>query len=71
MKTLDVIVLTLSIVGGLNWLSVDLSELDLVAVIAGSSATILTKIIYIVVGIYTIHCLELFPMIARKVDERY
>ncbi len=64
MKTLDAIALTLLIVGGLN-------ELDLVAMIAGGSTTIFAKIIYIVVGICAIYCLKFFPMITRKVDERY
>ncbi|EMF0621840.1 DUF378 domain-containing protein, partial [Enterococcus hirae] len=37
MKTLDIIALTLLIVGGLNWLLVGLLEFDLVATIAGGS----------------------------------
>jgi len=64
MKTLDAIALTLLIVGGLF-------EFDLVAMIAGGSTTIFAKIIYIVVGICAIYCLKFFPMITRKVDERY
>ncbi|EMG6037640.1 DUF378 domain-containing protein [Enterococcus faecium] len=71
MKTLDAIALTLLIVGGLNWLLVGLFELDLVAMIAGGSTTIFAKIIYIVIGICAIYCLKFFPMITRKVDERY
>lgn len=42
MKTLDAIALTLLIVGGLNWL-LGLFELDLVAMIAGGSTTILRR----------------------------
>ncbi|EMF0424234.1 DUF378 domain-containing protein, partial [Enterococcus hirae] len=57
MKTLDIIALTLLIVGGLNWLLVGLLEFDLVATIAGGSTTILAKAIYIIVGICAIYCL--------------
>ncbi len=68
MKTLDVIALTLLIVGGLNWLLVGLLEFDLVAKIAGGSTTILAKVIYIVVGICAIYCLKFFPLLTNRVE---
>ncbi|AUB52411.1 MULTISPECIES: DUF378 domain-containing protein [Enterococcus] len=70
MKTLDMIALTLLIVGGLNWLLVGLLEFDLVATIAGGSTTILAKAIYIIVGICAIYCLKFFPMISNRVEHQ-
>jgi uncharacterized protein len=54
MKTLDVIMVTLLIVGGLNWGLVGLLNFDLVATILGNM-TILSRIIYAVVGISAIY----------------
>ncbi|BDP77429.1 DUF378 domain-containing protein [Enterococcus faecium] len=71
MKTLDAIWWFNNYFCEENWLLVGLFELDLVAMIAGGSTTIFAKIIYIVVGICAIYCLKFFPMITRKVDERY
>lgn len=50
MKTLNGIALTLVIIGALNWLLVGLFEFNLVDAIFGS-LSILTRIIYIIVGI--------------------
>lgn len=50
MKVLYYIALTLVIIGALNWLLVGLFEFDLVATICGSMS-VLTRIIYILVGI--------------------
>lgn len=54
MKTLDVIMVTLLIVGGLNWGLVGLLNFDLVATILGNM-TILSRIIYAVVGLSAIY----------------
>ncbi|HBC45750.1 MAG TPA: DUF378 domain-containing protein [candidate division Zixibacteria bacterium] len=54
MKTLDVIMVTLLIVGGFNWGLVGLMNFDLVATILGNM-TILSRIIYAVVGISAIY----------------
>lgn len=69
MKTLDMIALTLLIVGGLNWLLVGLFEFDLVAMVTGGSTTIFAKIVYIVVGVCAIYCLKFFPMITNRVEQ--
>ena len=50
MKALNGIALTLVIIGALNWLLVGLFEFNLVDAIIGS-LSILTRIIYIIVGI--------------------
>lgn len=51
MKALDTIALILLIVGGLNWLLVGLFEFDLVATIFGGQEELLSKIVYVLVGL--------------------
>ncbi|MEC6748402.1 DUF378 domain-containing protein [Marinilactibacillus sp. XAAS-LB27] len=63
MKTLDNIALALLIVGGLNWLLVGLFEFDLVATIFGGETALLSKIVYIVVGLCALYSLKFFPLI--------
>lgn len=43
--------LTLVIIGAINWLLVGLFQFDLVAWIFGGTAAILSRIIYVVVGL--------------------
>lgn len=63
MKTLDNIALTLLIVGGLNWLLVGLFKFDLVAMLFGGQAAIISRIIYVLVGLSAIYCIKLFATI--------
>lgn len=56
---LDKIALFLAIVGGLNWGSVGLFKLDLVAYLCGGAATPLARIIYVVVGLAALWCVTL------------
>lgn len=63
MKTIDNIALTLLIVGGLNWLLVGLFKFDLVAMLFGGQAAIISRIIYILVGLSALYCLKLFGII--------
>lgn len=65
MKTLDSIALGLLIVGGLNWLLVGLFEFDLVATIFGGQTAILSKIIYVIVGLCALYALKFFPLISN------
>ena len=57
MKALDYVALILLIVGGLNWLLVGLFQFDLVAAIFGGQAAIISRIIYVVVGLCALYCL--------------
>ncbi|MFU0504676.1 DUF378 domain-containing protein [Pseudaminobacter sp. NGMCC 1.201702] len=50
MRILNVVTLTLVIVGGLNWGLVGLLGFDLVAAISGTGS-VLTRIVYVVVGL--------------------
>ena len=56
---MDRIALLLSIVGGLNWGLVGLFRFDLVAWIFGGSATLLARIIYVVISLAAIWCISL------------
>ena len=57
MKILEIIALTLLIIGGLNWGLVGLFDLDLVSTLFGAS--IITKIVYILVGICALISIKL------------
>ena len=48
---MDVIALILSIVGSLNWGLIGIFQFDLVAAICGSSASVVARIIYTLVGL--------------------
>jgi len=50
MKAMDVVVAVLLVVGGLNWGLVGLFQFDLVAAIFGGQASVLSRIVYILVG---------------------
>ena len=54
MKALDVVIAALLVIGGLNWGLVGLFRFDLVAAILGDM-TLLSRVIYIVVGISAIY----------------
>ena len=54
MKTIDVIVAVLLVVGGLNWGLVGLFNFDLVATIFGDWSA-LSRIIYIAVGVCAVY----------------
>lgn len=51
MKILDNIALTLVIIGALNWGSVGLFKFDIVAALFGGQTSVLSRIIFTVVGI--------------------
>jgi uncharacterized membrane protein YuzA (DUF378 family) len=55
MKTLDVVVAALLIIGGLNWGLVGLFRFDLVAAIFGGQASPLSRIVYTLVGLSAVY----------------
>lgn len=55
---MDSIALVLVIIGALNWLLVGLFQLDLVASIFGGTDSIISRIIYTLVGIAGIYCIK-------------
>ena len=56
----DIAALALLIVGGINWLLVGLFQFDLVAWIFGGQDALLSRIIYIVVGLCALWCTTFF-----------
>lgn len=51
MKQLHMVAFLLLVVGGLNWLSVGLLEMDLVASLFGGMSSMLAKAVYVLVGV--------------------
>jgi hypothetical protein len=51
MKTLDVIIAVLLVVGGLNWGLWGIFQFDLVAAIFGGNTALLSRVVYSLVGI--------------------
>ena len=56
---LDKIALTLLIIGGLNWGCVGIFSFDIVAWLFGGQVGIVSRIIYILVGLAAIWCISL------------
>lgn len=65
MRTMDVVAITLLIVGGINWLLVGLFEFDLVAAIFGQ-LTIFSRIVYTLVGLAALYEMFQFKAQARR-----
>ncbi|WP_062107903.1 DUF378 domain-containing protein [Bacillus niameyensis] len=60
MRTMHRIALALVIIGAINWGLIGLFQFDLVASIFGGQASLISRIIYTLVGISSILCLPLF-----------
>lgn len=56
---LDKIALTLLVIGGINWGSVGLFRFDIVAFLAGGQSGIISRIIYVIVGLSALWCISL------------
>ena len=59
MNTVTNIALILTIIGGINWGSIGLFQFDIVAWIFGGQVSIMSRIIYTLVGIAAIWCISL------------
>lgn len=60
MKILDQIALAILIIGGVNWLLVGLLEFDLVASLFGGQDALLSRVVYVLVGLAALYCLKYF-----------
>ena len=67
MNVLNKIFLTLLIIGGLNWGLIGLFQYDLVAALFGGMSSLLSRIVYTLVGISGLYCITL---LFRRADER-
>lgn len=65
---MDRIALTLIIIGALNWLLVGIANLDLVASIFGGQASLVSRIIYIIIGLAGLWAIRLYakPRVSEK-----
>jgi len=66
MKSLDVLIAILLVVGGLNWGLVGLFNFDLVATLLGQMSA-LSRVVYAVVGISAIYYLLAWKSIRRRI----
>jgi uncharacterized membrane protein YuzA (DUF378 family) len=67
MKTLDIVVSVLLIIGGLNWGLIGFFQFDLVAALFGGQAAAASRLIYALVGLSAIYEAVTF----RKMHERW
>lgn len=67
---MDKIALSLLIIGGLNWGSVGLFKFDLVAFLCGGSGSLLSRVIYTLVGLSAVWCVSLLFRERDPVEER-
>ena len=65
MKVLNVIALALIIIGAMNWLLVGLFEIDAVALLFGGASSMISRVVYVLVGISGLWAFSFFG----KVDE--
>ena len=68
---LDKICLSLLIIGGLNWGSIGLFQFDLVAWVFGGQDALLSRIVYILVGIAGLICITLYKKILETGKAKY
>ena len=67
---MDRIALALLIVGGLNWGSVGLFGFDLVAFAFGGSGSLLSRVVYTLVGLAAVWCVTLLFRDRDMVEHR-
>lgn len=70
MRTLAVISFVLVVAGGLNWLLVGLFQFDLVAAIFGGQAALLSRIVYVLVGLATLWLIFRAAAVIDAMDDR-
>ncbi len=68
---IDRIALILSIIGGLNWGLVGIFQFDLVAWIGGGQSGVVSRIIYIIVGLAAIWCVSLLFRESDMIDDHH
>ena len=64
-RPLDWTALTLIIIGAINWGLIGLFRFDLIATLFGGMESILSRVIYVIIGLAGLYCLSLY----MKVDD--
>ena len=67
-RPLDWTALTFVIIGAINWGLIGLFKLDLIATLFGGMESLLSRIIYVIVGLAGLYCLSMF---GRSTGDRY
>lgn len=65
---MDRLALILVIIGALNWLLVGLFQMDLVASVFGGADSMLSRIVYSLVGLAGLYCITLLFRERTKVE---
>jgi uncharacterized membrane protein YuzA (DUF378 family) len=65
MRTIDVVVAALLVIGGLNWGMVGLFQIDLVAALLGQASP-LSRLVYAVVGLCAVYQATQWKAIQRR-----
>ncbi len=66
---MDKIALFLAIVGGLNWGSIGLFGFDVVAFLFGGTTSVMSRVVYTLVGLAAIWCISLLFRESDPVEE--
>lgn len=66
MKALDVVVAVLLVVGGLNWGLVGLFQFDLVSAVFGGQGSVLSRMVYSLVGLSAVYQAAQWKAIQRR-----
>ena len=67
---LDKIALILAIIGGLNWGSIGLFRFDIVAALFGGQTSMISRIVYALVGLAGLWCITLLFRSSAEGDGR-
>lgn len=70
MRPLDWTALTLIIIGAINWGLIGLFRFDLIATLFGGMDSVLSRIIYSLIGLAGLYCLTFYGRIDDHVDHR-
>lgn len=65
---LDKLALSLLIIGGVNWGLVGIFQLDVIAWLFGGSASVISRVLYILVALSAIWCISLLFKSSRLVE---
>jgi len=65
-RVLNWIMLTLVLIGALNWGLVGFFQYDLIAGIFGGVSAIMSRILYAIVGLAGLYCLTLYALVDRR-----
>lgn len=65
-KVIEIVALILLIVGAINWGLVGLFQFDLVAALFGGSGALISRIVYVLVGIAGVYEAIAFPALRKR-----